>query len=248
MKLIAANWKMNKTQREAEEYVSKFLPLVKDVTKTEILLCPPFTSLCKVSQMLEGSNVKLGAQNCHSEKKGAFTGEISTVMLKDLGVEYVIVGHSERRWIFGESDEIIHKKIVACLEEGLRPILCVGERWEDREAGMTFKVIETQIKLALSGLDAFVSKIDIAYEPVWAIGTGNPATPEDAQLVHRFIKDLVGPVRVLYGGSVNTSNAGDFLRMPDVDGLLVGTASLDPESFFQIIQASENHHQQEEGG
>ncbi len=208
---------------------------IKDV---EILVCPPFTSLCVAKEMLEGSNVKLGAQNCYHEQKGAFTGEVSLDMLKELGVSYVIVGHSERRWIFGETDELINKKVIACLEKDIRPILCVGEKIEEREAGMTLKVIESQLKLALSGLDDVSNRIDIAYEPVWAIGSGNPATPEDAQLVHRFIKDLLGDVRVLYGGSVNPQNAKDFLSMPDVDGLLVGTASLDPSSFAQIVKAS----------
>jgi len=239
MKLIAANWKMNKTPKETKEYLETFLRLIEGVDdNVEILICPPFTSLCIAWDILKGSKVKLGAQNCHYEQKGAFTGEISLDMLKELGVSYVIVGHSERRWIFGETDELINKKVIACLEKGIRPILCVGEKMEEREAGMTLKVIESQLKLALSGLDEVSERIDIAYEPVWAIGSGNPATPEDAQLVHSFIKELLGKVRVLYGGSVNPQNAGEFLSMPDVDGLLVGGASLEPSSFAQIVKAS----------
>jgi triosephosphate isomerase len=239
MKLIAGNWKMNKTPSQTREYITRFLELVRDVKNTEILLCPPFTSLCVAGEMLKDSHIKLGAQNCHYEEKGAFTGEISLSMLKELGVSYVIVGHSERRWLFGETDEMINKKVIACLEKGIRPILCVGEKIEDRNAGMTLKVVESQLKLGLSGLEDLAGKIDIAYEPVWAIGTGTPATPEDAQFVHRFIKEFLGDVRVLYGGSVSPKNAKDFLSMPDVDGLLVGTASLDPESFAQIVKASE---------
>jgi len=240
MKLIVANWKMNKTPKETKEYLETFLRLIEGVDdNVEILICPPFTSLCIAWDILKGSKVKLGAQNCHYEQKGAFTGEISLDMLKELGVSYVIVGHSERRWIFGETDELINKKVIACLEKGIRPILCVGEKIEEREAGMTLKVIESQLKLALSGLDEVSERIDIAYEPVWAIGSGNPATPEDAQLVHSFIKELLGKVRVLYGGSVNPQNAGEFLSMPDVDGLLVGGASLDPSSFAQIVKVSQ---------
>ncbi|WP_029551859.1 triose-phosphate isomerase [Thermocrinis jamiesonii] len=240
MKLIVANWKMNKTPKETKEYLETFLRLIEGVDdNVEILICPPFTSLCIAWDILKGSKVKLGAQNCHYEQKGAFTGEISLDMLKELGVSYVIVGHSERRWIFGETDELINKKVIACLEKGIRPILCVGEKMEEREAGMTLKVIESQLKLALSGLDEVSERIDIAYEPVWAIGSGNPATPEDAQLVHSFIKELLGKVRVLYGGSVNPQNAGEFLSMPDVDGLLVGGASLDPSSFAQIVKVSQ---------
>ena len=245
MKFIAANWKMHKTTQETREYLEKFKPLVSDVTDREVLICPPFTSLCVAYEMLRDSQIRLGAQNCHFEEKGAFTGEISLSMLKDLGVSYILVGHSERRWIFGETDELLNKKLTSCLSKGIRPILCVGEKWEEREAGLTFKVIETQIRLALSGVENLTDMLDIAYEPVWAIGSGNPATPEDAQVVHRFIKDLLytlnpnhsGATRVLYGGSVNKDNAKDFLSKQDVDGLLVGGASLDPESFAQIVKA-----------
>jgi triosephosphate isomerase len=246
MKLISANWKMNMIPTQTKDYIARFLPLVRDVKDREILLCVPCTSLCVASELLKGTHIKLGAQNVYYEPKGAFTGEISVDMLKDLGVSYVIIGHSERRWIFGENDEMINKKLLACLDGGIRPILCVGERWEEREAGLTFKVVETQIRLALSSLEDYTDMIDIAYEPVWAIGSGNPATPKDAQTVHKFIKDVLrsinkkyqGKTRVLYGGSVNLNNAREFINTQDVDGLLVGGASLDPESFAQIVNTS----------
>lgn len=245
MRLIAANWKMHKTPSETEKYIKNFLPILPDLRDREVLLCPPFPSLSVAKELLKDSGIKLGAQNCHWEEKGAFTGEVSLPMLIELGCEYVIVGHSERRHLFGETDESINKKLVACLERGIRPILCVGEKLEDREAGMTFKVIETQLRLALSGLESHTDGIDIAYEPVWAIGSGMPATPEDAVMVHRFIKDVLKDLnpkgdrktRVLYGGSVNPSNAGEFMKHEEIGGLLVGGASLDPESFAQIIKS-----------
>lgn len=245
MKLISANWKMNINPSQTGDYIRSFLPLVEGVTDREVLLCPPFTSLCVASDLLKDTGIRLGAQNCHYEEKGAYTGEISLGMLKDLGVTYVIIGHSERRWIFGESDELINKKLTSALKAGIRPILCIGERLEEREAGLTFKVVETQLRIAFSGIEDYTDSIDIAYEPVWAIGTGNPATPEDAQLVHAFVKDLLlglnpkngGKTRVLYGGSVNPKNAGEFMRMKDVDGLLVGGASLDPETFAQVVKS-----------
>ena len=243
MRLIAANWKMHKTVSETEEYIRAFLKLVEHPESREILICPPFTSLYVAGKLLEGSGVKLGAQNCHHEEKGAFTGEVSIPMLKEVGCEYVIVGHSERRHLFCEDDELINRKLVACLERGIRPILCVGEKLEDREAGMTFKVIETQIKLALSGIEKYTDSLDIAYEPVWAIGTGVPATPEDAVSVHRFIKELLkklnpengGKTRVLYGGSVKPTNAGEFMKHSEIEGFLVGGASLEPETFAKIV-------------
>ncbi len=245
MRLIAANWKMNKTVSETEDYIKKFLKLVGKLEDREVLLCPPFTSLYVAGKLLKDTPVKLGAQNCFYEKSGAFTGEVSLPMLKELGCSYVIVGHSERRRIFCESDEVINKKLVACLEEGIRPILCVGERIEDREAGMTFKVVETQIRLALSGIEKYTDSVDIAYEPVWAIGTGVPATPEDAVEVHRFIKEVLkdlnpgseGRTRVLYGGSVKPENASEFMKHEEIEGLLVGGASLDPESFAKIVNS-----------
>ncbi|HHJ63512.1 MAG TPA: triose-phosphate isomerase [Aquifex aeolicus] len=245
MRLIAANWKMHKTVSETEDYIRRFLELLGDVPDREVLLCPPFTALHRAGELLRETPVRLGAQNCHYEKSGAFTGEVSPVMLREVGCSYVIVGHSERRHIFGENDELINRKLVACLEEGLRPILCVGEKLEEREAGMTFKVVETQLRLALSGIEEHTDRIDVAYEPVWAIGTGVPATPEDAVSVHRFIGEILrelnpsasGKTRVLYGGSVKPANAGEFMRHPEVNGLLVGGASLDPESFSEIVRS-----------
>ncbi len=245
MRLIAGNWKMHKTVRETEEYIKRFRELMETFEDREVLLCPPFTSLHPASGLLKGTQIKLGAQNCHYEKEGAFTGEVSLPMLKEIGCEYVIVGHSERRHIFGEDDELINRKLTACLEEGIRPILCVGEKLEDREAGLTEKLIETQIRLALTRLEEHTDSIDIAYEPVWAIGTGVPATPEDAVKVHRFIRELIqklnpsgkGKTRILYGGSVKPTNAGEFMEHEEIEGLLVGGASLDPESFAQIVKS-----------
>jgi len=236
---------MNKTVSETRAYFERFLPLVEGYDAADVLVCPPFTSLQAAREMLEGSSVALGAQNCHYEDAGAYTGEVSLPMLKELGVSFVIVGHSERRHLFNESDELINKKLLACLRHGVRPVLCVGEKKEEREAGLTFKVVETQLRLALSGAEELLSRVEVAYEPVWAIGTGTPATPEQAQEVHAFIKSLLkelnpnAEVRVLYGGSVKPSNAKAFLEQPAVDGLLVGTASLDPESFAQIVKALE---------
>ncbi|MDQ7039036.1 MAG: triose-phosphate isomerase [Aquificota bacterium] len=245
MRLIAANWKMNKTVSETEEYLRRFLEILKPYEDREVLICPPFTSLYVASRVLSGTGVRLGAQNCHYERKGAFTGEVSLPMLKEIGCSYVIVGHSERRHIFGETDELVNRKIIACLEEGVRPILCVGEKIEDREAGMTFKVVETQIRIAFSGVEGMTDRVDIAYEPVWAIGTGVPASPEDAVEVHRFIREVLreinpraeGKTRILYGGSVNPENAPEFMKHGEIEGLLVGTASLDPESFAKIVDS-----------
>ncbi len=245
MRLIAANWKMNKTISETEEYIKNFIPLVKDVNDREILLCPPFTSLQVAGELLKGTNIRLGAQNCFYEKKGAFTGEISLDMIKETRASYVIVGHSERRHIFGENDELINKKVTAVLEAGLRPILCVGEKLEERNSGITFKVVETQLKIGLSGIEEYIDRIDIAYEPVWAIGTGVPATPEDAKEVHSFIRETLkrlnpnaeGTSRILYGGSVKPENAGEFMKYEEINGLLVGTASLDPDSFSKIVKS-----------
>ena len=245
MRLIAGNWKMHKTPSETKAYLEKFLSIIKSYEDREVLVCPPFTSLLVASEMTSDSGIKLGAQNCHYEKSGAFTGEVSIPMLKEIGCDYVIIGHSERRHIFGESDELINKKLVACLEGGIRPILCVGEKLEDREAGMTFKVVETQIRLALSGIEEHTDSLDIAYEPVWAIGTGVPATTQDAVSVHSFIKELLkdinpsgkGRTRVLYGGSVKPANAGEFMSHKEIEGLLVGGASLEPESFAEIVDS-----------
>ncbi len=242
--LIAGNWKMHKTPSQTEEYFKEFLPKVEGVKNVEILICPPFIGIPKAVEMTRNSAVKIGGQNCYFEKEGAFTGEVSPVMLKEAGCEYVILGHSERRHIFGESDELINKKVLAALDEGLKVILCVGETLEERESGLTFTVVESQLKLGLSGAEDRLDQIEIAYEPVWAIGTGVAAKPEDAEEVHAFIyeklKELnpkaAEKVRVLYGGSVKPSNAKELLSQPHVKGVLVGGASLKPDSFAQIVK------------
>ncbi|MGC8677827.1 MAG: triose-phosphate isomerase [Hydrogenobaculum sp.] len=243
-KIIAANWKMHKTYEEAISYVNELLKKTIDFERKDVLIYPPFLYICEVSKLLEKSNIKVGAQNVYYEKKGAFTGEISPVMVKSCKAEYVLIGHSERRHIFKESDELIRKKVISALEEGLKVMLCVGETLEERESQLTFKVIESQLKLALAGLEDEFYNIEIAYEPVWAIGTGKSANPEDASKIHGFIKDILKnmankdtDVRVLYGGSVNPQNAKEFLKAPNVDGLLVGGASLDPNTFLEIINA-----------
>jgi len=242
--LIAGNWKMYKTPSQTAEYFDKFLPLVKDFENIELLICPPFIDIPVAVEKTKNSNVKIGGQNCFYKNEGAYTGEISPKMLKEAGCEYVIIGHSERRHIFGESDELINKKVLAAVQEGLRVILCVGETLEEREGGLTFTVVESQLKLGLSGAEEFLGSIEIAYEPVWAIGTGVPAKPEDAEEVHKFIYSVleeINPkvaknVRVLYGGSVKPGNAEAILSQPHIKGVLVGGASLDPESFSKIAE------------
>lgn len=247
--LVAANWKMNKTVGDTLEYLEVFLPSVKDIMHVDIMIAPPFTALSSASIKLDAArkegeyNVSLGAQNMYYIDKGAFTGEISPIMLTELEVEYVILGHSERRHIFGERDDLINKKVISAVEHGLRPILCVGETIEEREQGKTLSVVERQIRNGLSGVERDMPYIDIAYEPVWAIGTGVNATPEQAEEVHRFIRSLINEIskgnddktRILYGGSVNEKNARELIKEPDINGFLVGTASLDPERFYKII-------------
>jgi len=245
--LIAGNWKMHKTPKETVQYFEDFLPRVKDFQKIELLICPPFIDIPTAVEKTKGSSVKIGGQNCHFEREGAFTGEISPVMLKEAGCEYVILGHSERRHIFDESDELINKKVLAALKEGLRVILCVGETLQEREGGLTFTVVESQLRLGLSGAEEFLDRIEIAYEPVWAIGTGVPAKPEDAEEVHTFIYKILEElnpekgksVRVLYGGSVKPNNAKAILSQPHIKGVLVGGASLKPDSFAEIAKIGE---------
>ncbi len=245
MRVIAANWKMHKTVKETQNYIKTLKEKLSDIKDREIVIFPPFTSLYKAAEESKGSNIKIGAQNCFYENKGAYTGEISPLMLKDVGCDYVIIGHSERRHIFNEKDELINKKVTKAIEEGLRVILCVGETIEEKEANITFKVIETQLRLGLSNVESFLDKVDIAYEPVWAIGTGLSAKPEDTVIVHRFIRDILNEldtgksdnVRILYGGSVNKENAKEFMAHKEIDGLLVGSASLDVDSFFNIINS-----------
>lgn len=244
--LIAGNWKMNKTVGEAIELAKGLVENVKDVNDRDILICPPFTALYPVSQVIKGSNVKLGAQDVFYEDSGAYTGEISPIMLKDVGCEYVIVGHSERRHIIKETDEIINKKVKSALKHGLKVILCVGELLEERESGKTLDIVKEQTVKGLEGVNQDdVKNVVIAYEPVWAIGTGKTAKPEDAQEVQSFIRELVSKLYskdvansmvIQYGGSVKASNIDDLMAMPDVDGVLVGGASLVLDEFTRIVK------------
>ncbi len=243
--LLAGNWKMYKTVHETLAYIEGFKTLVADVDDRDIMLAPPFTSLDAAQRALEGTNISLGAQNCHWKDEGAFTGEVSPRMLADIGVTYVILGHSERRHIFGETDEMIRDKIEAVLKYELVPILCIGEKLEEREAGKTLEVLERQIKEGLKGFSAQdLRSLVLAYEPVWAIGTGKTATPEQAQEAHAFCRkvleglfgeDLAMKTRILYGGSVKPENIVGLMARPDIDGALVGGASLIPESFAKIV-------------
>ncbi len=243
--ILAGNWKMHKTIREAKEFVSMLINEMKDFKEFEIIVAPPFTALSEIGEMIRGTNIKLAAQNMHYEEKGAFTGEISPLMLEEVGVEYVIIGHSERRHIFKESDDLIRKKVKSALDHELVPILCVGEKLEDREKGLTFNVVERQLKEALYKLSADeVKNIVIAYEPVWAIGTGKVARPYQAQEVHEFIRkllsemygeDVAKEIRILYGGSIKPNNFLPIIAQPDIDGGLVGGASL-KESFVELAK------------
>ncbi len=243
--LVAGNWKMFKTVSETKEYLKKFLELVKDVEDREVMIAPPFTSLQAASEELKGTRVKLGAQNVHWEAEGAFTGEVSPKMLRELGVEYVIVGHSERRHIFGETNELIKKRLKGAISFGLKPVLCVGETLEEREAGRTEEVLKVQLEILKHFSLDELRDLVIAYEPVWAIGTGKTATPAQAQeaqaFIRSFLRDLFDEefarrVRILYGGSVKPENASELMSQPDVDGVLVGGASLDPEKFSKIVK------------
>jgi triosephosphate isomerase len=242
--VLAANWKMHKTVGESLHFVAAFLPLVKQATAVEIVLAPPFTALARVGEALAGSNVLLAAQNVNPETQGAFTGEISPGMLADVGCRYGIVGHSERRALYGEDDAIVARKARALLDRGIRPIVCVGETLEQREAGRTFDVVGAQLagSLAMLPIDRAVEAV-IAYEPVWAIGTGRTATPAMAQEVHAFLRGRLASafgnaaqaIRLLYGGSVKPENVDDLMAQSDIDGALVGGASLDPEAFARIV-------------
>ncbi|MHC1578186.1 MAG: triose-phosphate isomerase [Dehalococcoidia bacterium] len=239
---VAGNWKMNTTAAEAERLVLEMLKGLDKIQGVEKVLCPPFVSLVAINMMLRGSSVKLGAQNMYFEPKGAYTGEVSPLMLREL-CEFVILGHSERRWYFGESDETVNKKVKAALANDLKPILCVGERLEENEAGRTEEVIERQVTAALNGVDP-VPDLVIAYEPVWAIGTGKAATGEQAGATVQFIRDVVGKqwnksitqdIRILYGGSVTSANVAEFISHPEIDGALVGGASLKADEFVSIV-------------
>ena len=246
---MAGNWKMNKTISEAIDLVRQLKPLVSGVKGVEVAVAPPFTALHAVRQELDGSSIRLAAQNVFWEGKGAFTGEISPLMLVDVGCRYVIVGHSERRQFFFETDETVNRRIKALVSHDLMPIFCVGETLGEREKGKTFGVVKTQIEGGLKGLgEQEVRSIVVAYEPVWAIGTGRTATPAQAQEVHRFIREqLMGlysrevadAVRIQYGGSVTPENIKGLVSQEDIDGALVGGASLKAESFSQIVRFGE---------
>ncbi|GAB6179485.1 triose-phosphate isomerase [Desulfotomaculum defluvii] len=243
--IIAGNWKMHKTIAEAVSFVEE-LKQRNLGTEVEVVVCPTFTALASVAEVLKGSNIALGAQNMHWETQGAFTGEISPAMLKELGVKYVILGHSERRQFFGETDQGVNRKVKAALEFGLVPIVCVGETLEQREAGTTEAIVSQQTQGALEGLSAEqVAGLVIAYEPVWAIGTGRTASDEDAQQVNQTIRKVIAQmfggavaeaIRIQYGGSVKPSNARGLMSQPDIDGGLVGGASLKVEDFAGIIE------------
>jgi triosephosphate isomerase len=243
-KIVAANWKMFKTVREAEAFVDAFLPRVAAVREVEIVLAPPFTALAAVSAKLAGSAVALAAQNVNPEKQGAFTGEIAPGMLVELGCRYGIVGHSERRALYGEGDALVARKATALLEHGIRPIVCVGETLEQREQGRTNAVVSGQLEGSLAGVPPErAEEVVVAYEPVWAIGTGKTATPELAQEVHALVRAQLrrrfgaagDRIRIQYGGSVKPDNARALLGQPDIDGALVGGASLEAESFARIV-------------
>jgi len=245
--LIAGNWKMHKTVAEAEALIQGLLPMVSSVSAVELAICPPFTALEAMVDSARGSRVQVFAQNMHHEREGAFTGEVSPVMLSELGVAGVILGHSERRQMFGETDRALQLKVPAALAEGLVPILCVGETEEEHESGDTQRKLRHQVQEALARLEnERLGDVVIAYEPIWAIGSGRVATPEQAHEAVAFIRALVGDrspeqaqrTRVLYGGSVSPDNAAELLALPDVDGALVGGASLRAESFAAIVSAA----------
>ena len=246
--LVVGNWKMHCGLAEARELAQLVRDGLKRPRGVEVVVCPPFTALAAVAEVLAGSPVGLGAQNCHWEPLGAFTGEVSPVMLAELGCRFVLLGHSERRHVFHETDDEISRKVGAALRHGLQPILCVGETAEERRQGLTFTVVEGQLRAAWAGLSLEdMGRCSLAYEPVWAIGTGVNATPAQAAEVHGYLrglvsqigsKDLAQTARILYGGSVKTDNAAAITEEPDVDGLLVGGASLQAQSFIAIARKS----------
>lgn len=245
---VAGNWKMNASSAEAEGLVKELKELVADLSGLDVAVAPPFVYLHKAVYLLKDSPIRVGAQNCYFESKGAFTGEIAPEMLKDVGCDFVILGHSERRHIFGETDSMVNQKVKKALEAGLDVILCAGELLEEREAGQTEQVVSTQLQGGLQDISPDeMAKITIAYEPVWAIGTGKTATPDQAQEVHAFIRrwlaghfsaDMSKTVRIQYGGSVKPENAKELMNQPDIDGALVGGASLKADSFAAIAKAA----------
>jgi triosephosphate isomerase (TIM) len=239
---MAANWKMNKVSSETREFIARFFPEVKSVSDVDIVLAPPFTSLVQAAEMIRQTNIMLAAQDVFYEEKGAYTGEVSPSMLKDVGCKFVIIGHSERRQYFNETDEIVNRKIKAAQKGGLGIIFCLGESLEEREAGRTFDILEREMNQGLDGID--IENIVVAYEPIWAIGTGKTATPEQAQEVHAFIREKLrikygnksGDIRIIYGGSVTPENVDSLMACADLDGALVGGASLKVESFVRIVK------------
>ena len=245
--IVAGNWKMHKKRDEAANLARALVPLVSDVRSVDVVLCPPFTALAAVGEVLKGSGLHLGAQNMQPEDEGAFTGEVSAPMLLPLDVDHVILGHSERRQYFGEDDTFINRKVRSALEAGLIPILCVGETQEEREAGRTEEVVGAQLDGCLQDVQITEPEdLVIAYEPIWAIGTGQTATPEQAQDVHQFIRarlnqffgaEKAGKMRLQYGGSVKPDNAADLMAQPDIDGALVGGASLKADDFAAIVRS-----------
>ena len=246
--IIAGNWKLNKTSKEAAELVTLLKRELIDVTDVDIVVCPPFISLGIVKDILQDTNISVGAQNLYWEDNGAFTGEVSAPMIKGEGAEYVIIGHSERRQFFAETNQTVNKRIRAALRNSLIPIVCIGEVLEERESGKTMKVIEKQVRECFDGYSADEMKaMIIAYEPVWAIGTGKTATAAQAQEVHKFIRnqivtmhdeDIAEAVRIQYGGSVKPENTAELVGQPDIDGALVGGASLKASSFASIVQSA----------
>jgi triosephosphate isomerase (TIM) len=248
-KLIAGNWKMN-TDFDAAMQLSKSIrESINELNvKSEVLLCPPFTNLIGVAESISGSGIKLGAQNCEHRSSGAFTGEISISMLKSVGCQYVIIGHSERRSYYGETDETVNLKVKSVIEGGLTPVICIGETLDERNSGYTFKILERQINKALTDIDVkIISSLVIAYEPVWAIGTGVSATTQQAGEAHSWIRKYIvsnygksaEDIRILYGGSMNEKNSTELLGLADIDGGLIGGASLKADAFLQIIKSSE---------
>ena len=247
--IIAANWKMNMTPSETAAFLDPFLKTFPEATSVDIVIAPPFVSLAKASETITSNPaVALSAQNMSHEASGAFTGETSAAMLKEVGCDYVILGHSERRSLYGEDDMVINKKVHATLAAGLKPILCIGESLEERDGGQLEFVLSQQLEGSLAGISAGqMAEIVIAYEPVWAIGTGRTASPEQAQETQAFVRsvlatlfgsDVAGATRIKYGGSVKPGNAAELIGQPDIDGFLVGGASLDPTSFAEIVKAS----------
>jgi triosephosphate isomerase len=247
--VIAGNWKMNKLASDCKAYADELLPLVQGYEKwCDVVVCTPFVLLQSASEAFKGTEVRVGAQNLSQFESGAYTGEVSSAQLSDIGVEYVIIGHSERRELYGDTDASVNKKLLATLETSIIPIVCVGESLEQRETGVTFDLVAMQVKAALFGVSAEKMRHTvIAYEPIWAIGTGKTATPEDAQEVCSAIRSVItsiydketaDAVSILYGGSMNDKNAQDLLAQPDIDGGLIGGASLNPSSFAVIINAA----------